>query len=53
MNERGNPFDGRKILIKNLVTGATFDEKSSSFTLNCFSEGKVAYEKFRIRKAGD
>ena len=53
MNERGNPFDGRKILIKNLVTGATFDEKSSSFTLNYFSEGKVAYEKFRIRKAGD
>ena len=47
VNERGNPFDGREILIKNLVTGATFNKKSSSFILNCFSEGKVAYEKFR------
>ena len=27
VNERGNPFDGREILIKNLVTGATFNEK--------------------------
>ena len=34
-------------MIKNLVTGTTFNEKSSSFILNSFSEGKVAYEKFR------
>ena len=46
MNERGNSFDGKEILIKNLVTGATFNEKPSSFILNCFSEGKVVYEKF-------
>ena len=47
VNKRGNPFNGREILIKNLVTGVTFNEKSSSFILNCFSERKVAYEKFR------
>ena len=47
VNERGNPFDRRDILINNLVTGATVNEKSSSFILNCFSEEKVAYEKFR------
>ena len=46
VNERGNHFDGREIRIKNLGTGATFNGKSSSF-LNCLSEGKVAYEKFR------
>ena len=46
-DERGNPFDGREFLIKNLVTIATFDENSSSFIRNCFAEGKVAYEKFR------
>ena len=50
VNERGNPFDGREILTKNLVTGATFNEKSPSFILNCFSEGKVAYKKFRIER---
>ena len=47
VNERGNPIDGRKILIKNLVTGAIFNKKSSPFNLNCFSERNVAYEKFR------
>ena len=36
VNERGNSFDG-----------ATFNEKSLPFVLNCFSERKVAYEKFR------
>ena len=46
MNERGNSFDGKEILIKNLVTGATFNEKPSSFILNCFSEGKKMYDKF-------
>ena len=46
VNERANHFAGREILMKNLVTGATFNEKSSCFILNCFSEGKVAYEKF-------
>ena len=34
VNERENLFDGSEILIKNLVTGATFNEKSSSFILN-------------------
>ena len=34
VNEKENPFDGRGILIKNLVTGATFN-------------GKVANDKFR------
>ena len=47
LNERGTPFDGIEILIKNLVTGATFNEKLSPFILNCFSEGKVAYEQCR------
>ena len=46
VNERGNSFDGKEILIKNLVTGATFNEKPSSFILNCFSEGKKMYDKF-------
>ena len=50
VNERGNPFDGREIVIKNLVTGATSNEKSSPFILNCFSEEKLAYEKFRKEK---
>ena len=47
VNERRNSFDGREMLIKNFVTGANFNEKSLSFILICFSDGKVAYEKFK------
>ena len=50
VNERGNPFDVIEILINNLVTGATFNEKSSPFIRMCFSEGRLAYEKFRKEK---
>ena len=35
------------LIEEDLVTGATFNGKSSHFILNCFSEGKVANEKFR------
>ena len=38
VTERENPFYGREILTKNLVIGATFNEKSSSFILNCLLE---------------
>ena len=31
-------------------TGANANEKSSSFFLNCFSEGKVAYEKLKKKR---
>ena len=34
VNERGNPFDRREILINNFVAGVIFNEKSSSFILN-------------------
>ena len=50
VNERGNPFDVIEILIKKLVAGTTFHEKPLSFILNCFSEGRLAYEKFRKEK---
>lgn len=47
MAERGNPFDVKEGLIKNLATGATLDDESSRFYLNCLANGKEAYENFK------
>ena len=42
-----DPFDVKETTIKNLVTGATIEDETSSFPLNCLTEGKTAYDKFR------
>ena len=45
--KRGNPFDVKETAIKSLVTGATFDNETSSFLLNYLTEGPTAYDKSR------
>ena len=50
ISERGNPFDSKDQMLKNLATGSAFDEDTASFYMNCISYGKENYQKFWDRR---
>ena len=52
VQERGNPFNVKRDAIKNLVTGTTLSDESTSFFLNCFTKGKENY-KFKKERLQD
>ena len=52
VKERGNPFNVKRDAIKNLVTGTTLSDESTSFFLNCFTKGKENY-KFKKERLQD